>query len=152
MRCCVSRNEECTGLVSGAFLIDLKQAVNLLSDQTAVSRRQLSCRGAGSSANPAASVRDFSTGALTHLMIRSAPYRIAESFIRSNPVIEDELGPVRGVNLELTGNSVSYAGPEGRARFAFDVQGSSGKTDSSISRGAEGRSLNWAMRSTSCWR
>jgi hypothetical protein len=64
--------------------------------------------------------------AVPHLMIRSAPYRIAESFIRSNPVIEDELGPVRGVNLELTGNSVSYAGPEGSARFAFDVQGTHG--------------------------
>jgi hypothetical protein len=61
-----------------------------------------------------------------HLMIGSAPYQIAESFIRSNPVVQDELGRVRGVNLELTGNSVSYAGPEGSARFAFDVQGSRG--------------------------
>jgi hypothetical protein len=64
--------------------------------------------------------------AVPHLMIRSTPYRIAESFIRSNPVIEDELGPVRGVNLELTGNSVGYAGPESSARFAFDVQGTHG--------------------------
>jgi hypothetical protein len=62
-----------------------------------------------------------------HLMVGSKPYQIAESFIRSNPVVQEELGRVLGVNLELTGNSVSYAGPEGSARFAFEVQGTRGK-------------------------
>ena len=57
------------------------------------------------------------------LMIGGTSYKIAESFVRSNPVIEDELGRVRGVDLQFTGNSVSYAGPEGSARFAFDVRG-----------------------------
>jgi Cytochrome oxidase complex assembly protein 1 len=61
-----------------------------------------------------------------HLMVGSESYKIAESFIRSNPVVQDELGSVRGVQLELTGNSMSYAGPEGGARYAFDVQGARG--------------------------
>lgn len=61
--------------------------------------------------------------AVPHLMVRSEPYRIAKSYIRLDPVIQDELGQIRGVAMELTGNGVSWAGPEGSARFAFEVEG-----------------------------
>jgi hypothetical protein len=64
--------------------------------------------------------------AVPHLMVRSKPYRIAENYVRSNSVVQGELGPIRSVDLHLSGNSLSYAGPEGAARFALYAQGTRG--------------------------
>jgi Cytochrome oxidase complex assembly protein 1 len=57
------------------------------------------------------------------LIGRTEPYHIAENFVRTDPIIQGELGPIRGVDLELMGNSVRRAGSEGSARFAFEVEG-----------------------------
>ena len=65
--------------------------------------------------------------AVPHLMIRSEPYHIAESYIRLNPVVQEELGRILSINLELSGNNVSYVGREGSARFAFEIDAARSK-------------------------
>lgn len=61
------------------------------------------------------------------LMVRSEPYHIAESFVRSDPVVQDELGAISGIEFERSGGyNLSYAGPEGSARFALRVEGTRG--------------------------
>jgi len=62
------------------------------------------------------------------LFVRSEPYQIAESYVRSDPVVQAELGPINGIDFDRWGrNQLSYAGPEGSARFAFRVEGTRGK-------------------------
>ncbi len=60
-------------------------------------------------------------------IVRSEPHHIAERYIRLDPVVQAELGPIRGIDFERWGYNLSYAGPEGSAKFALRVEGTHGK-------------------------
>ena len=61
------------------------------------------------------------------LVVRSEPYHIAENYIRLDPVVQSELGPVSRIDFYRWGYRLNYAGPEGSGRFALNVEGTRGK-------------------------
>jgi hypothetical protein len=61
------------------------------------------------------------------LFVRSEPYHIAENYIRLDPVVQFELGPVSGIDFYRWGYRLNYAGPEGSGRFALNVKGTRGR-------------------------
>ncbi len=65
--------------------------------------------------------------AAPHFIAKSEPYRIADNYARSDPIIQTELGTISGVHLKRWGNQLSNRGSEGSAKFAISVEGTHGK-------------------------
>lgn len=61
-----------------------------------------------------------------HLIAKSEPYRIADNYVRSDPIIQAELGTISGIDLKRWGNQLSNRGSEGSAKFAISVAGTRG--------------------------
>jgi hypothetical protein len=61
-----------------------------------------------------------------YFIARSEPYQIAENYVRTDPLIEEELGTIGGVGLKILGNKLTNDGREGSARFALGVEGTRG--------------------------
>jgi len=61
-------------------------------------------------------------------MVKSEPYQLAESYVRLAPIIPDELGMINNIEFDRSARyNLSYAGPEGSATFALNVEGTHSK-------------------------
>lgn len=62
-------------------------------------------------------------GALYFFGANSEPYAISEKFVRSSPLVEQQIGKVTSTRLSLWGFSIRTNGPDGHAKFHIVIEG-----------------------------
>jgi Cytochrome oxidase complex assembly protein 1 len=61
-----------------------------------------------------------------YFLVKGEPFSVSKEFLISNRVLAEKLGPVKSLNPSFFSSSLSFYGPDGKARYKIFVEAERG--------------------------